>query len=130
MIGGSPGKLQNKQIQRVGKGAGTNALVSDIGIVKKGTNKGQSGAGSSSQASTVGGKSASTASGDGLNNSQNHLMEDSFEKFYNKDLDLEEDQVPVVIYELNESAINFISQEQYEKALILLQKAQTMLDQI
>lgn len=47
-------------------------------------------------------------------------MEDSFEKFYNKDLDLEEDQVPVVIYELNESALNFISQEQYEKALILL----------
>ena len=40
------------------------------------------------------------------------------------------DQVPVVIYELNESAINFISQESFEKALILLQKAQTMLDQI
>lgn len=33
------------------------------------------------------------------------------------------DQVPVVIYELNESAINFISQESFEKALILLQKA-------
>ena len=40
------------------------------------------------------------------------------------------DQVPIVIYELNESAVNFISQESYEKALILLQKAQTMLDQI
>ena len=40
------------------------------------------------------------------------------------------DQVPVVIYELNESAINFISQESFEKALILLQKAQTMLEQI
>jgi hypothetical protein len=34
---------------------------------------------------------------------------DSFEKYYNKDLDLDEDQVPVVIYELHESAINFIS---------------------
>lgn len=55
---------------------------------------------------------------------------DSFEKYYNKDLDLDEDQVPVVIYELNESAINFISQESFEKALILLQKAQTMLEQI
>jgi hypothetical protein len=53
---------------------------------------------------------------------------DSFEKYYNKDLDLDEDQVPVVIYELHESAINFISQESFEKALILLQKAQTMLD--
>lgn len=39
------------------------------------------------------------------------LLEDSFEKYYNKDLDLEEDQVPVVINELNESAMNFISQE-------------------
>jgi predicted translin family RNA/ssDNA-binding protein len=38
--------------------------------------------------------------------------------------------VPVVIYELCESAINFISQESYEKGLILLQKAQTMLEQI
>ena len=37
------------------------------------------------------------------------LLEDSFEKYYNKDLDLEEDQVPVVINELNESAMNFIS---------------------
>lgn len=36
-------------------------------------------------------------------------LEDSFEKYYNKDLDLEEDQVPVVINELNESALNFIS---------------------
>jgi len=57
-------------------------------------------------------------------------VEDSFERYYNKDLDLDEDQVPIVIYELNESAINFISQESYEKALILLQKAQTMLEQI
>lgn len=63
-----------------------------------------------------------------MNNSSSLILEDSFEKYYNKDLDLEEDQVPVVIYELNESALNFISQEQFEKALILLQKAQTMLD--
>ena len=40
------------------------------------------------------------------------------------------DQVPVVIYELCESAVNFISQESFEKGLILLQKAQTMLEQI
>jgi hypothetical protein len=40
------------------------------------------------------------------------------------------DQVPVVIYELIESAINFIGQDSFEKAMILLQKCQTMLDQI
>lgn len=38
--------------------------------------------------------------------------------------------MPVVIYELCESAINFMSQEAFEKGLILLQKAQTMLEQI
>ena len=99
------------------------ALVSDIGIVKKGTKRDSSNASGTSTG-------ASNADSKGLNDSPNMLLEDSFEKFYNKDLDLEEDQVPVVINELNESALNFISQEQYEKALILLQKAQTMLDQI
>ena len=81
------------------KSANSNALVSDIGIVK----------------SKKGTKDSSTASsgqstGD-ANNTSGLVLEDSFEKFYNKDLDLEEDQVPVVIYELNESALNFISQE-------------------
>jgi len=95
-------------------------MVSDIGIVKKGSK-------SSSDERTSIGKSGGN---DPLTASPGLVIEDSFEKYYNKDLDLEEDQVPVVIYELNESAINFITQEQYEKALILLQKAQTMLDQI
>lgn len=37
------------------------------------------------------------------------------------------DQVPVVILELVDSAMNFIIQDAYDKALILLQKAVTML---
>ena len=60
----------------------------------------------SSTGSSTGGSNQSQ--GDGQGNA-GLVMEDSFEKYYNKDLDLEEDQVPVVIYELNESAINFIS---------------------
>lgn len=95
------------------------ALVSDIGIVKK-SNKRDGGQSASSGADKRGDDT----------NASSMLLEDSFEKYYNKDLDLEEDQVPIVINELNESALNFISQEQYEKALILLQKAQTMLEQI
>lgn len=95
----------------------SSALVSDIGIVKKGTSKRDS---SNASGSSTG---VSGADSKGINDSPSMLLEDSFEKFYNKDLDLEEDQVPVVINELNESALNFISQEQYEKALILLQKA-------
>jgi len=74
------------------------ALVSDIGIVKK--PKGSSNLGSDKTG-------ASSATNDP--SSPSMALEDSFEKFYNKDLDLEEDQVPIVIYELNESALNFIS---------------------
>jgi hypothetical protein len=76
-------------------------MVSDIGIVKKGAK------GSSDERTSMG-KSGAT---DPLTASPGLVIEDSFEKYYNKDLDLEEDQVPVVIYELNESAINFITQE-------------------
>ena len=56
--------------------------------------------------------------------------EDSFEKYYSKELDLDEDEVPIVLHEINDSAINFITRESYEKALILLQKAQAILEQI
>jgi hypothetical protein len=84
---------------------GAGGLVSDIGIVKKeGSGKRSSGSSGGSGLGGGGGIGESSA-----NNSASLILEDSFEKYYNKDLDLEEDQVPVVIYELNESAINFIS---------------------
>jgi tetratricopeptide (TPR) repeat protein len=122
MLNSSPSKNSNKLPGYPSKGKASNAaaLVNDTGIVKKPAKS------SSSAGTSAGGQ----ASGDITSSSPGLALEDSFEKYYNKDLDLEEDQVPVVIYELNESALNFISQEQYEKALILLQKAQTMLDQI
>lgn len=46
--------------------------------------------------------------------------EDSFEKYYSKELDLEEDEVPIVLHELSDSALNYIAREQYDKALMLL----------
>jgi hypothetical protein len=42
---------------------------------------------------------------------------------YSKELDLDEDEVPVILHELNDSAIHFISHEQFERSLSLLQKA-------
>ena len=91
-MGASPSKTASKGSGKGGKGSpGSAAMLSDIGIVKK--------KGSSTQSSSQGNERDSP----GL------VLEDSFEKYYNKDLDLEEDQVPVVIYELNESAINFVS---------------------
>lgn len=107
MLNSSPSKNSNKLPGYPSKGKASSATVAaDTGIVKK-----QSKSSSSAGPSTTQDVSSSSP---GL------ALEDSFEKYYNKDLDLEEDQVPVVIYELNESALNFISQEQYEKALILL----------
>jgi hypothetical protein len=38
------------------------------------------------------------------------------------------DEIPLVLLELNESALAFITREQYEKALLLLQKAHGVLD--
>ena len=109
LIGGSPTKITHKSMSKGGhKGAaspGAGGLVSDIGIVKKEAGGKRSGA---SGGSGLGGTGAG-AGDSSANNSASLILEDSFEKYYNKDLDLEEDQVPVVIYELNESAINFIS---------------------
>ena len=118
MLNASPSKNSNKLPGYPSKAKASNAaaLVNDTGIVKKPAKS------NSSSGTSPTGPAGNVAESPGL------ALEDSFEKYYNKDLDLEEDQVPVVIYELNESALNFISQEQYEKALILLQKAQTMLD--
>lgn len=49
-----------------------------------------------------------TNSGSGILNGQ---KEDSFQKLYSKELDLDEDEVPVILHELNDSAIHFISHE-------------------
>lgn len=98
MMNSSPSKNQNKLPGHLNKPKSSNAaaLVNDTGIVKKPA-KPSATPGSSGTHTDV------SASSQGLG------LEDSFEKYYNKDLDLEEDQVPVVIYELNESALNFIS---------------------
>ncbi len=57
-------------------------------------------------------------------------IEDSFQRLYSKELDLDEDEVPLILHELNDSAIHFISKDQFDRALSLLQKAQTLLDRL
>ena len=37
-----------------------------------------------------------------------NLLEDSFQKMYSRELDLDEDEVPIILHELNDSAIHFI----------------------
>jgi len=41
---------------------------------------------------------------------------------------LTSDEIPLVLLELNESALAYITREQYEKGLMLLQKAHGVLD--
>lgn len=58
------------------------------------------------------------------------MLEDSFQRLYSKELDLDEDEVPLILHELNDSAIHFISKDQWDRALSLLQKAQTLMDRL
>jgi hypothetical protein len=53
---------------------------------------------------------------------------DTFNKFYNKELRVSKDEIPIVLSELNDSAIQYIKREQYDKALNLLQKAYGIMD--
>ena len=75
--------------------------------MKKGASKKEASSSGASASHHNSNDMKSTGAEDGI--SPSIQLEDSFEKYYNKDLDLEEDQVPVVINELNESALNFIS---------------------
>ncbi len=55
---------------------------------------------------------------------------DSFNKHYNKELKVSEEEIPIVLMELNESAVAYSTRDQYDKALLLLQKAHGVLDVI
>jgi hypothetical protein len=44
------------------------------------------------------------------------------------EISLSIDEIPLVLNELNDSAMNYIKQENYEKGLILLQKAHGIID--
>lgn len=62
-----------------------------------------------------------------------HLTPDSdpsFQKHYNKELRVSQDEVPIVLNELNDSAMKYMAREQYEKALVLFQKAHGIINVI
>lgn len=56
------------------------------------------------------------------------MENDTFNKYYNKELRVSKEEIPIVIQELNDSAVAFIKKEQYEKALNLLHKAYSIKD--
>jgi len=79
----------------------------------------QTGTGSSGKTS---GKDPKT--GDGVGSQES----DSFYKMYNKEIKVNQDEIPIILAELTDAAYNFIQRENYEKALILLQKTEGVLE--
>lgn len=55
--------------------------------------------------------------------------ENLFEATFNKDLDLAPYEAPTVLFELHENSLLYMDREEWDKALILLQKAQVLVDQ-
>ncbi len=55
-------------------------------------------------------------------------MQDQFSKHYNRELKVTEEEIPLILVELCQSAIQLINREQFEQALTLLQKAHGVLD--
>lgn len=53
-----------------------------------------------------------------------------FQKHYNKELRVSQDEVPIVLSELNDSALRYIQRDQHKKALILLEKAHGIINVI
>lgn len=51
-----------------------------------------------------------------------------FERTFNKELLLDEDEVPIVLYELHENSLLYMDWEEWDKALILLNKAQSIVE--
>jgi tetratricopeptide (TPR) repeat protein len=54
--------------------------------------------------------------------------QDSFYTMYNKEIKVNQSQIPIILAELTDAAFNFISREQFEKALVLLQKTEGVLE--
>ena len=60
----------------------------------------------------------------------NPSSDETFEMTFNKEVDLEMNEVPVVLYELHENSLLYMDREEWERALILLQKAQVLIEQM
>ena len=67
---------------------------------------------------------------DELKSKTDNAEDDSFTQWYNKELRVSKDEIPIVLIELNDAAYNYLKKEHYEKALTLLQKSHGILEVI
>lgn len=54
--------------------------------------------------------------------------QDSFYAMYNKEIKVNQSQIPIILAELTDAAFNFAQRDQFEKALVLLQKTEGVLE--
>lgn len=54
--------------------------------------------------------------------------QDSFYTMYNREIKVNQSQIPIILAELTDAAYNFAMRDQYEKALVLLQKTEGVLE--
>lgn len=60
----------------------------------------------------------------------NPSSDETFEMTFNKEVDLEMNEVPVVLFELHENSLLYMDRDEWDRALILLQKAQVLIEQM
>lgn len=61
---------------------------------------------------------------------QSPSSEKEFNTLFNKELTLDITEVPVVLFELHENSLLYMDSEEWDRALLLLQKAQTLIEHL
>ena len=61
---------------------------------------------------------------------QSNSSEKEFTMLFNKKISLEIAEVPVVLFELHENSLLYMDSEEWDRALMLLQKAQSLIEQL
>ena len=67
---------------------------------------------------------------DGLNEAEIQHNNNTFDKIFMKELEVEPEEAPNVLFELHENSLLYMDREEWDHALILLQKAQILIEQI
>ena len=61
---------------------------------------------------------------------QSPSSEKEFNILFNKELNIDITEVPVVLFELHENSLLYMDSEEWDRALLLLQKAQSLIERL
>ena len=117
----------NAPVKKGGLASGQPPIAADLLPAKQSSSGGSNSSGGSGK-----GNSNNAGSGQGKDTKPADQVasqeSDSFYKMYNKEIKVNQDEIPIILAELTDAAFNFIQRENYEKALILLQKTEGVLE--